>query len=68
MLRAYKVKNILVFATRGTEAKLLAAPLIQPNEFWQENVADWVALSVEPAPAEDHKLDASRTEPYVYEG
>ena len=67
MLRAYRVKNILVFASRGTEAKLLAAPLIHPNEFWQENVADWVALRAEPAPEENHKLDASRTEPYVYE-
>ena len=43
-LRAYKVEHILVFASRGTEAKLLAAPKLRPMEEWREDVAAWVAL------------------------
>ena len=38
-LQAYKVEQVLVFATRGTEAKMLAAPLIRPMEEWREDVA-----------------------------
>ena len=52
-LQAYKVEQVLVFATRGTEAKMLAAPLIRPMEEWREDVAGWVALrscpSMDPA-------------------
>lgn len=67
MLKAYKVNDILVFATRGTEAKLLAAPQIHPAEFWQNNVADWVALRAERTPEYDSKVDPSQTQPYLYD-
>lgn len=65
MLKAYKVNNILVFSDRGTQAKLLAAPLIHPASYWQENVADWVALRAERVPELDHKVDATQTQAYV---
>lgn len=64
VMRAYKVKHILVFAERGTEAKMLAAPLLRPNEEWREDVADWVALRAERAPELDDQVDPTKTEPY----
>lgn len=67
MLKAYKVKNVLVFASRGTEAKLLAAPKIHPEEFWRENVADWVALRAERTPEHDHLINPSQSQPYLYD-
>ena len=65
-LQAYKVQHILVFASRGTEAKMLAAPLIRPNEEWREDVAAWVALRSERTPELDHLADPERSEPYVH--
>lgn len=67
MLKAYKINDILVFATRGTEAKLLAAPKVHPAEFWQANVADWVALRAERTPEHDHLVDSTQTKPYLYD-
>ena len=63
-LKAYKVGDSLVFAHKGTEAKLLAAPLIRSNDEWKEDVAGWVALRAERTPELDHKVDPERTEPY----
>jgi len=65
-VRAYKVEHIVVFAGRGTEAKLLAAPELRPNSEWQEDVAAWVALRAERAPELDSQLDPSKTEPYIH--
>jgi len=65
-LRAYKVQDIVVFSSRGTEAKLLAAPEIRPAEEWREDVAAWVALRAERAPELDEMVDADRSEPYIY--
>lgn len=65
-LQAYKVKNILVFADRGTEAKMLAAPLIRPNEEWRADVAGWVALRAERTEELDHLADPDKTEPYIH--
>ncbi|WP_300425780.1 hypothetical protein [uncultured Thalassolituus sp.] len=65
-LRAYKVQEILVFAGRGTEAKLLAAPQLRPNEEWKADVAAWVALRAERTPELDELADPSRTEPYIH--
>jgi len=64
-LKAYKVNDYLVFSFKGTEAKLLAAPLIRTDEEWQKDVSGWVALRAERTPELDHKLDPKRTEPYV---
>ncbi|MFY9179990.1 MAG: hypothetical protein WAO12_09485 [Venatoribacter sp.] len=66
MLCAYKIHNVIVFAHKGTEAKLLAAPLIKPNEYWRNNVAEWVRLRAERDESLDHLWDASRTTPYVH--
>ena len=65
-MRAYKVQYIVVFASRGTEAKLLAAPELRPAEEWREDVAAWVALRAERAPELDDRVDASKTEPYIH--
>lgn len=65
VMRAYKVEHILVFADRGTEAKLLAAPLLRPNEEWRADVDAWVALRAERAPELDDQVDKSKSEPYV---
>ena len=65
-LRAYKVQDILVFASRGTEAKLLAAPEIRPMSEWREDVAGWVALRAERTPEADALYDNSKTEPYIH--
>ncbi|WP_320819428.1 hypothetical protein [Thalassolituus sp.] len=66
-LRAYKVEHILVFASRGTEAKLLAAPKLRPMEEWREDVAAWVALRAGRAPELDELVDDSKEEPYIHE-
>lgn len=65
-LQAYKVQDILVFSNKGTEAKLLAAPVIKSMEEWREDVAGWVALRAERTPELDDKVDVSRTEPYIH--
>lgn len=65
-LRAYKVQNILVFSNRGTEAKLLAAPVLRPVEEWREDVSAWVALRAERSPELDELVDPERTEPYIH--
>lgn len=65
MLLAYKVRHILVFATRGTEAKLLAAPLLESNEYWHENVDKWVALRAERSPELDALCDPQQSAAYV---
>jgi hypothetical protein len=67
VMRAYKVQDIVVFASRGTEAKLLAAPELRPAEEWREDVAAWVALRAERAPELDDKVASERTSPYIYE-
>ncbi len=64
-LRAYKVNDILVYASRGTEAKTMAAPMIRPVEEWRKDVSAWVALRAERAPELDAQWDESRTEPYI---
>jgi hypothetical protein len=65
-LQAYKVGHILVFSNKGTEAKMLAAPLLRPWQEWREDVAAWVALRSERAPDLDHLLDPACQEPYVH--
>lgn len=65
MLKAYKVANYLVYASKGTEAKLLAAPMLRSDAEWREDVAGWVALRAERAPDFDSSVDTSATEPYV---
>lgn len=65
-LKAYKVNEYLVFATRGTEAKILAAPLIRPVDEWREDVAGWVALRAEREPEMDDMKDPHKTEAYIY--
>ncbi len=66
-LQAYKVEQILVFASRGTEAKMLAAPLLRPVEEWREDVAAWVSLRAERMPALDDLADPEKNEPYVHD-
>ncbi|KZZ47251.1 MAG: hypothetical protein MK185_00390 [Saccharospirillaceae bacterium] len=65
-LKAYKVNDILVFASRGSDAKVLAAPQIRPMEEWREDVAAWVALRAERAPELDELKDNSRTDAYIH--
>ncbi len=65
MLKAYKVDNYIVYANKGTEAKLLAAPMIRSNTEWREDVAGWVALRAERAPELDTEVDIQATEPYI---
>ncbi len=64
-LQAYKVQNILVFANKGTEAKLLAAPTLRPMEEWKEDVSGWVALRADRAPTLDDQVDPNQTDPYI---
>ncbi|WP_221795233.1 hypothetical protein [Oceanobacter mangrovi] len=64
-LQAYKVEHIVVYSSKGTEAKLLAAPKLRPMEEWRENVDAWVALRAERAPELDHLVDPAATEPYI---
>lgn len=66
MLKAYKINDVLVFATRGTEAKLLAAPKVQSAEYWRDNAAEWVALRAERTPEFDHLINPNQTEPYLH--
>ena len=66
-MRAYKVQDIVVFASRGTEAKLLAAPKIQSDVEWREDVSAWVALRAERAPELDDKVDPTQSEPYIFQ-
>lgn len=66
LLQAYKVEHLLVFAFRGTEAKVLAAPQLRPMEEWREDVAAWVALRADRSPELDHLVDPTRTEPYIH--
>jgi len=65
-LRAYKVQDVVVFAGRGTEAKLLAAPTLRPTEEWRADVAGWVALRAERSPELDDLVDPTKTEPYIH--
>lgn len=65
-LQAYKVEDVLVFASRGTEAKMLAAPALRPMEEWREDVSGWVALRAERSPELDDLCDPSREEPYIH--
>ena len=67
MLRAYRVEHILVYASRGTEAKILAAPKLRPTEEWREDVAAWVALRAERAPEMDARVNVEASEPYIAE-
>lgn len=66
-LRAYKVEHILVFASRGTEAKLLAAPKLRPMEEWREDVAAWVALRAGRTPELDELVDKDKNDPYIHD-
>lgn len=65
MLKAYKVNNYIVYANKGTEAKLLAAPMIRSNTEWCEDVAGWVALRAERAPEFDTEVDIHAKAPYI---
>lgn len=65
-LKAYTVEQILVFATRGTEAKLLAAPQLRSADEWREDVAAWVALRAERMPEYDDQLDPTQTSAYIH--
>ncbi|WP_028293906.1 hypothetical protein [Oceanobacter kriegii] len=67
-LQAYKVEHILVFSSKGTEAKLLAAPKLRPMEEWREDVAGWVALRAERTPELDELVNPEATEPYIHQG
>lgn len=64
-LRAYRVEQYRVFATRGTEAKVLAAPLLRPMDEWREDVSAWVALRAERTPEHDHLLQPNKTDAYI---
>ncbi|WP_430462186.1 hypothetical protein ACQUQU_05175 [Thalassolituus sp. LLYu03] len=66
-LRAYKVQEFLVFASRGTEAKMLAAPRIRSEAEWREDVSAWVALRAERAPELDELVNPDATEAYIQE-
>ncbi|MFL0808626.1 MAG: hypothetical protein K6L60_15190 [Oceanobacter sp.] len=65
-LQAYKVQDILVFSNKGTEAKMLAAPVIKSMEKWREDVAGWVALRADRTPELDDQVDPGKTEPYIH--
>ncbi|MCY0966465.1 hypothetical protein [Parathalassolituus penaei] len=65
-MQAYKVDKVLVFADKGTEAKMLAAPLIRPWEEWREDVAGWVALRAERKPELDPLVNPDATSPYIH--
>lgn len=65
-LKAYQVEDMLVFASRGTEAKVLASPQIRSTAEWREDVAAWVALRAERTPEFDDLVDLSKTEPYIH--
>lgn len=67
MLLAYSVDNIIVFAQRGTEAKLLAAPKLRDMSAWREDVAAWVALRADRKPELDCRVDQTMQEPYIDE-
>lgn len=66
-LKAYQVEDMLVFASRGTEAKVLASPRIRPTSEWREDVAAWVALRAERAPELDDLVDLSKTDAYIHQ-
>ena len=65
-MQAYKVETVLVFANKGTEAKMIAAPLLRPWEDWRADVAGWVALRAERVPDFDHLADPAAVKPYVH--
>ena len=64
-MRAYRVRHLLVFAHKGTEAKLLAAPELRPMSEWQQDVSAWVALRADREPRLDDQLDRHQTEAYI---
>lgn len=66
MLKAYKVQDIVVFSDRGTQAKLLAAPLIAEAAYWQQHADAWVALRAERVPEFDHLVDPEQTQAYIH--
>ena len=65
MLKAYKVDKYLVYANKGTEAKLLAAPILRSMDDWRKDVAGWVALRAEREPELDSQVDNNKTDPYI---
>jgi hypothetical protein len=65
-LQAYRVQDVLVFAAKGTEAKILAAPRIRPMSEWKEDVAAWVALRAERAPDMDELVEPTAVDPYIH--
>jgi len=66
-LKAYELGPLIVFAENGVMAKSLAAPLIRPNSEWVNAVTDWVALMATRRTDLDSYLDATQTEPYIYQ-
>lgn len=65
-LKAYKVNDMLVFASRGSDAKVLAAPQIRSMVEWREDVSAWVALRAERTPELDELKDQNQTEAYIH--
>lgn len=66
VLKAYKVESVLVFASRGTEAKILAASRLRAASEWREDVAAWVALRAERLPEMDSHLNPEATQAYIH--
>ncbi|ASP39553.1 hypothetical protein CHH28_13090 [Bacterioplanes sanyensis] len=64
-MRAYRVRHLLVFAHKGADAKMLAAPELRPMAEWQQDVSAWVALRADREPQHDDQLDANKSEPYI---
>lgn len=64
-LKAFIVGEIKVAAFNGSDAKVLAAPLIRSNEEWCNDVSAWVALRAERDLNGDDAIDQSKTEAYI---
>lgn len=64
-LKAFKVKEITVAAYNGSDAKVLAAPILRSHEEWCNDVNGWVALRAERDEGSDHRIDQSQKEAYI---
>lgn len=64
-LKAFVVGTIKVAAFNGSDAKVLAAPLIKPNDEWCNDVTAWVALRAERDLNGDASLDQTQKEAYI---
>lgn len=66
-LKAFTVSGIKVAAYNGSDAKVLAAPILRSNEEWCQDVTAWVALRAERDEANDHCIDQSQKKAYILE-